>query len=850
MEVFYVSINKNEIIDIFNLFNPDNEEITEVRIFGNRVLSGYYDDPDKLADDIDRYNGNSPIYFTLNKVNSDLINRAYNKLIKAKNTTSDSDIILRKWLLIDLDPIRPSGISSSDEEYEAAQDLAEEIANRLLENEKFPEPVIFSSGNGIHLLYRVELDNTQENTELIKNFLRTLDFHHSTDEVKVDTSAYSASQLTRFYGTVNCKGSNTEERPHRKSELLMIPEEIEKVDIKKLREFTNNAPEIIKYQKASNKKNYSSASTTCNFDLKNWIDKHDLSVAKTGPWEGGTRYILETCPWNKEHTDRSAYIVQLQNGAIAAGCHHDSCSDETWQTLRSKFEPDSTKNILTYGIDDPNDNQIDILKDIIEDIEFFTNELDEPFCILEIDGHKEVWSVSSQRVERFILKEYLSRTGTVPNAENMNRIEKIMGTVADLLTDRSHKVYRRIGSENNNFYYDLVNDSWQSIEITQDGELSILDVSPPIFHRTKNMDSQMIPDFKYADIELIFNHVKLRSEDDKILYLAYLVSSLIPEISHPILVVHGEKGSSKSTFTRMTNSLIDPARQDLLTLPNSKRDLAITLYNNYLSNFDNMDNLSKDKSNLLCQASTGGAFSTRALYTNTEETILELKRCIIMNGINLVISEPDLIDRAIIFELERIGEGNYIEDSVLWDNFKKDKPAILGGMFNALAEARRIYPEVEIDRLSRMADFTKWGYAVIEGMGKNGQKFLNAYFRNKGKSNQEILKSNPLAAAVVTMMRDKVEKKGLFSEMLRDLEKVASRHSINMLSNLWPASASALSRRLKEIKSNLEDAGIKYSRRKKASGKELKFVNENAKNKIKPKKLKIDSEEFFKSDVD
>jgi hypothetical protein len=295
----------------------------------------------------------------------------------------------------------------------------------------------------------------------------------------------------------------------------------------------------------------------------------------------------------------------------------------------------------------------------------------------------------------------------------------------------------------------------------------------------------------------------------------------------------------------MTNSLIDPAKQDLLTLPNSKRDLAITLYNNYLSNFDNMDNLSKDKSNLLCQASTGGAFSTRALYTNTQETILELQRCIIMNGINLVISEPDLIDRSIIFELERIGEGNYIEDSVLWQNFRKDKPVILGEMFKILAKAREIYPEVELDRLDRMADFTKWGYAIAEAAARSGNEFVNAYFRNKGHSNEEILESNPLANAVIKMMHGVEKKEGMYSDMLHELEKVARENSINMTSNLWPASASALSRRLKEIKSNLEEVGIKYSRRKKAKGKLLTIINEETKLKSKKKKLDLSSQEKF-----
>ncbi|MFW6047422.1 MAG: hypothetical protein ACOCP4_06540 [Candidatus Woesearchaeota archaeon] len=206
-----------------------------------------------------------------------------------------------------------------------------------------------------------------------------------------------------------------------------------------------------------------------------------------------------------------------------------------------------------------------------------------------------------------------------------------------------------------------------------------------------------------------------------------------------------------------------------------------------------------------------------------------------MNGINLVVSEPDLIDRSIIFEMKRIK--NYIEDNTLWNNFKGDKPAILGGMFKALAAARKIYPEVELKQVGRMADFTKWGYAIAKAIDRGGEEFVDAYLRNKGQSNQEILESNPLAAAVIKMMHGVDKKEAMYSKMLNELNKVAREDSINTHSDLWPASPSALSRRLKEIKSNLEEIGIKYSRQKKTKGKILKFVNENAQ-KQEPKKRK------------
>ena len=75
------------------------------------------------------------------------------------------------------------------------------------------------------------------------------------------------------------------------------------------------------------------------FDVDAWLTKHGLDVASAGAWADGRRLILKTCPWNPEHTDRSAFIVQFPNGALAAGCHHDSCEGKGWPDLRDQVEP-------------------------------------------------------------------------------------------------------------------------------------------------------------------------------------------------------------------------------------------------------------------------------------------------------------------------------------------------------------------------------------------------------------------------------------------------------------------------------------------------------------------------------
>ncbi len=113
----------------------------------------------------------------------------------------------------------------------------------------------------------------------------------------------------------------------------------------------------------------------------------------------------------------------------------------------------------------------------------------------------------------------------------------------------------------------------------------------------------------------------LAAEDGKILLPVYIVTCLVPGILHPVLVLHGEKGAAKATILRMVKAIVDPAHRDIQAMPNSIADLALALANAYFPCFDNLDRLSPEKSDLLCQAVTGGGFSKRTLYSDSEETI-------------------------------------------------------------------------------------------------------------------------------------------------------------------------------------------------------------------------------------
>ncbi len=202
--------------------------VAEVRILKTRVgtISGYYDDFAKLETDIceadDRYNPLG-IYLVANEIEPALLARAYNRLKeRAELTTADNDILRRRKLLVDLDPVRPAGVSSSDDEHDAAIQRAYTIADDM--NRDWGRPIVADSGNGGHLAYDIDLPNDRESLAFVTAALAELDRRYSDDVVKIDTTCANAARIWKAYGTVARKGDSIPARPHRISRILQVPE--------------------------------------------------------------------------------------------------------------------------------------------------------------------------------------------------------------------------------------------------------------------------------------------------------------------------------------------------------------------------------------------------------------------------------------------------------------------------------------------------------------------------------------------------------------------------------------------------------------------------------------------------
>ena len=218
--------------------------VVEIRILGipgrgrPHQASGYFTNFRQAAIAatlFDEKRGPAGVYFSLNEVNAALLARSPERITEYQaDTTSDIDIIRRRWILIDVDPDRPKGISSSDEELESSRIVGTDIRDFLRDTHQFFEPVEAMSGNGWHLLFPVDLANDEDSTRLVKATLCAVAARFGGDNtppglprVTVDTSVFNASRITKLYGTVARKGHGIDSRPHRRSELVYVPDYLE-----------------------------------------------------------------------------------------------------------------------------------------------------------------------------------------------------------------------------------------------------------------------------------------------------------------------------------------------------------------------------------------------------------------------------------------------------------------------------------------------------------------------------------------------------------------------------------------------------------------------------------------------
>jgi|GEM_PF-1927240 len=329
--------------------------VAEVRAIGVPrvdIVSGWFETPERLAEAIgeaDNLRGQG-VYVTMNPVNAALLGRRANRLApvgRRGTTTADKDILARRWLLVDFDAERPTDVSSTDEEHAAAL-LRASQARITLGEAGWPEPVVADSGNGAHLFYRIDLANDDASKELVRRVLVALDLQFGGDGVNVDTSVFNSARVVKAPGTMVRKGDNISGRPHRRAQLLSVPDELRVVSCAQLEALAAQIPAELTSDRGTR-------NGSGRINLLAFLDAAGIEHDDARPFSGGHLWRLWRCPFSDAHRD-GAFAMQFANGTVVVRCHHNSCQGKGWADLRRRF-PDALRAAVAKTGSRPGDGE-------------------------------------------------------------------------------------------------------------------------------------------------------------------------------------------------------------------------------------------------------------------------------------------------------------------------------------------------------------------------------------------------------------------------------------------------------------------------------------------------------------
>lgn len=304
------------------------------------VFAGYYADMEALVRDARacEKRGAPGVYVTLNPVNPALLARSKNRgRDKPEAATGNSDILCRRWMFVDIDPTRPAGISATEGEHRAAMDRAQRVALEMC-NLGWPVPVVVDSGNGAYLLYRIDVPTDDKG--LIGRVLVALGAKFDDPAVKVDVTAANSARILKLVGTLAQKGDSLDDRPHRRSAFVSVPEPIALLSTAQLETFAAPAPAVATPSAPALPRRDNAPKNLERFDLAGLLARsgHDFARQEV-QWSDGRKWVFRVCPWNETHTDNSAWVAQFNSGKLDAGCSHNSCAGKNWHDLRAILQP-------------------------------------------------------------------------------------------------------------------------------------------------------------------------------------------------------------------------------------------------------------------------------------------------------------------------------------------------------------------------------------------------------------------------------------------------------------------------------------------------------------------------------
>lgn len=423
---------------------------------------------------------------------------------------------------------------------------------------------------------------------------------------------------------------------------------------------------------------------------------------------------------------------------------------------------------------------------------------------ISVNNQKRTYLVEDELFKKWLVYQfYLTFNDSPTNKE----LTEALSTIKSFLEfERLHfkKIYYRIGEFEGKVYFDLANDDYEVVEISQDG-FRVVNNPPVKFLRSESILALPHPS-EIGDISILKSNFNLNDQYFK-LWIAFLFGSLNPKGPYPLLVITGNAGTGKSFFSEITKNLLDPAISPVISAPKTEEDLLVTAQNNWLLAFDNLSGLPYSLSDAFCKLSTGIGLSRRKLFTNKGQSVLSAARPVILNGIDSITDRQDLADRSIVLNLSVMHTSKRKTEQDLLQLIDENLPQILGYFFNATVLALKNFNSTNIPNLPRMADFAKWVSSAETALGFEKGEFLKLYTQNINEAGKDLFETDVIAYGLVQALSKQKHLSGTAIEILTHLKTILPLEYTESVK--WPA-PNKLGRHIARIQPTLMMQGIQY----------------------------------------
>ena len=423
-------------------------------------------------------------------------------------------------------------------------------------------------------------------------------------------------------------------------------------------------------------------------------------------------------------------------------------------------------------------------------------------AIIPMPSRQEIWRVYSTGYEEW-LRSTFWRAKEAGVADTTMKAALATLAAAGINDGDEIEVHIRAAQDDSGYLIDLCDDRWRVVHVTSHG-WQVLDHSPVYFTRTQSMRALPEPE-RGGDIGLLWQHTNIPG-NRRVIVLAWLLDSFRPDTPFPVLELVGEQGSAKSTTQSVLRSLVDPNKVLLRGRPKTVEDIFVAAANNWLVSYENLSGLTAEQQDAFCTLATGGGFASRQLYTNGEEHVMETKRPVVLNGIAVVATRPDLIDRVIHADMPTIPPEARRDDADTSAAWERDRPKVFGALLDLFSAALAILPSVKLTHKQRMADYERLGEAVARALGFEPGEFQRQYAELVRAGIDRALESNAVAQVLDKYLEDRITPWN-WQGTAGQLYDLLNTHSIPDRTN-WPKSPKGLADQLRRIAPAYRAKGI------------------------------------------